>query len=136
MAHMTELIIELGAILLGLGLLSRFARRLGVSPIPLYLLAGLAFGEGGLLPLKAGEEFIAAGAEIGVILMLFMLGLEYSALELFANVRAGAPAGLFDGLLNAIPGAALALLMGWGPPAAVALAGITWVTSSGVVSVI
>jgi monovalent cation:H+ antiporter-2, CPA2 family len=134
MSHTTQLIIELGAILLGLGLLSRIARRLGISPIPLYLLVGLAFGKGGLLPLKAGEEFIATGAEIGVILMLFMLGLEYSALELFANLRAGAPAGFLDGLLNAIPGAALALILGWGPVAAVALAGITWVTSSGVVA--
>jgi K+:H+ antiporter subunit KhtU len=132
--HTTQLIIELGAVLFGLGLLSRIARRIGLSPIPLYLLAGLFFGRGGLVPLTAGEQFIAAGAEIGVILMLFMLGLEYSALELFANIRAGAPAGMFDGVLNAIPGAALALILGWGPVAAVALAGVTWVTSSGVVS--
>jgi CPA2 family monovalent cation:H+ antiporter-2 len=134
MDHATQLIIELGAILLGLGVLSRIARRVGVSPIPLYLLAGLAFGKGGLLPLEAGEEFVASGAEIGVILMLFMLGLEYSALELFGNLRAGARAGLLDGLLNAIPGAALAFILGWGPVAAVALGGITWVTSSGVVA--
>jgi CPA2 family monovalent cation:H+ antiporter-2 len=132
--HITQLLIELGAVLLGLGLLSRLGRRIGVSPIPLYLLIGLLFGNGGLVPLTAGEQFIAAGAEIGVILMLFMLGLEYSALELFANVRAGAFSGLFDGLLNAIPGAALALILGWGPIAAVALGGITWVTSSGVVA--
>jgi hypothetical protein len=40
---------------------------LGLSAIPLYLLAGLAFGEGGLLPLVTAQEFIEVGAEIGVI---------------------------------------------------------------------
>ena len=63
-------------------MLGRLGRRFGLSPIPLYLLAGLAFGHGGLLPLSASEEFIEVGAEIGVILLLVMLGLEYSANEL------------------------------------------------------
>ena len=43
----TVLLIEVGALLLALGLLGRLARRFGFSPIPLYLLAGLAFGHGG-----------------------------------------------------------------------------------------
>jgi CPA2 family monovalent cation:H+ antiporter-2 len=130
----TVLLIEVGALLLALGALGRFARRIGLSPIPLYLLAGLAFGHGGLLPLSASEEFIQVGAEIGVILLLVMLGLEYSARELIGNLRAAAPAGLIDGLLNAVPGALFAVLLGWGPVAAVALAGITWVSSSGVIA--
>ena len=68
-------LIEFGAVILGLGLLGRLAGRFQFSPIPLYLLAGLAFGEGGLLPLGASEEFVAIGAEIGVVLLLLMLGL-------------------------------------------------------------
>ena len=130
----TILLIEVGALLLGLGLLSRLSRRIGLSPIPLYLLAGLAFGHGGVLPLNASEEFFAVGAEIGVILLLLMLGLEYSASELVGNLRAAAPAGLIDGLLNALPGAALGLLLGWGWVAAIVLAGVTWVSSSGVIA--
>jgi len=130
----TLLLIEVGAMLFALGLLGRLARRIGLSPIPLYLLAGLAFGQGGLLPLSASEGFIEVGAELGVILLLVMLGLEYSANELIGNLRAAAPAGLLDALLNALPGAAFALLLGWGPVAAVALAGITWVSSSGVIA--
>jgi CPA2 family monovalent cation:H+ antiporter-2 len=130
----TTLLIEVGAILLALGTLGRLGRRVGLSPIPLYLLAGLAFGHGGLLPLSASEEFIAAGAEIGVVLLLVMLGLEYSAGELVSNLRRSAPAGLLDAALNALPGAAFALLLGWGPVAALALAGITWVSSSGVIA--
>ncbi|WP_422772620.1 cation:proton antiporter [Plantactinospora sp. WMMC1484] len=134
MHHTTVLLIEVGALLLALGLLSRLSRRIGLSPIPLYLLAGLAFGHGGLVPLSASEEFFQVGAEIGVILLLVMLGLEYSATELVGNLRAAAPAGLIDGLLNALPGAAFGLLLGWGWIGALVLAGVTWVSSSGVVA--
>ncbi|MFJ8200927.1 cation:proton antiporter [Streptomyces sp. NPDC096152] len=127
-------LIEFGAIILALGLLGRFAGRLRFSPIPLYLLAGLAFGEGGLLPLGASEEFVAIGAEIGVILLLLMLGLEYTAGDLVSNLRTQYPAGLVDAALNALPGALAALLLGWGPVAAVVLAGVTWISSSGVIA--
>lgn len=130
----TALLIELGAIILGLGLLGRLAGRIGFSPIPLYLLAGLAFGHGGLLPLGASEDFVATGAEIGVILLLLLLGLEYTASELVTNLKTQYPSGAVDFVLNALPGAGAALLMGWSPTAAVALAGITWVSSSGVIA--
>ncbi|MBM0227445.1 MULTISPECIES: cation:proton antiporter [Micromonospora] len=134
MHETTTLLVEVGALLLLLGLLGRLSRRFGVSPIPLYLLAGLAFGHGGLLPLNASEEFFAVGAEIGVILLLVMLGLEYSANELVGNLRSAAPAGLIDAALNALPGFGFALLLGWGWVAAVVLAGVTWVSSSGVIA--
>ncbi len=134
MHETTLLLIEVGALLLALGLLSRLADRIGVSPIPLYLLIGLALGEGGMVPLDASEEFFAIGSEIGVILLLLMLGLEYTAVELVASLKRSRRAGLMDALLNAVPGAAMALILGWGPIAAVALAGVTWVSSSGVVA--
>jgi CPA2 family monovalent cation:H+ antiporter-2 len=132
--HGTTLLIEVGALLFALGMLGRLGRSIGLSPIPLYLLAGLAFGHGGLLPLSASEEFIRVGAEIGVILLLVMLGLEYSADELIGNLRAAAPAGVLDAVLNALPGAGFALLLGWDWRAALVLAGITWVSSSGVIA--
>jgi NhaP-type Na+/H+ or K+/H+ antiporter len=65
--------IELGAAVIGLAVLARLAHRLGFSAIPLYLLGGLAFGNGGLLPLQFSQKFVHVGAEIGVILLLFML---------------------------------------------------------------
>ncbi|MFJ2112668.1 cation:proton antiporter, partial [Streptomyces sp. NPDC087850] len=134
MHETTALLIELGAIILGLGILGRLAGRMGFSAIPLYLLAGLAFGHGGLLPLNASEEFVATGAEIGVILLLLLLGLEYSASELVSNLKTQYPSGIVDFVLNAVPGAAAALILGWGPVAAVALAGVTWISSSGVIA--
>ncbi|MFE9609941.1 cation:proton antiporter [Streptomyces sp. NPDC006012] len=130
----TAMLIELGAIILVLGLLGRIAGRVGFSPIPLYLLAGLAFGQGGILPLTASGEFVATGAEIGVILLLLLLGLEYSASELVTTLQTQFPSGAVDFVLNALPGAAMALLLGWGPVAAVALAGVTWISSSGVIA--
>jgi len=130
----TPLLAELGGIILAVGLLGRMAGRYGQSPIPLYLLAGLAFGHGGLLPLSASAEFVATGAEIGVVLLLLTLGLEYTAAELMTSLKTHYPAGAADFALNALPGAAAAFLLGWGPVAAVALAGVTWVSSSGVIA--
>lgn len=43
--------IEIGAVALALSVLARLAGRLGITAIPLYLLAGLAVGEGGIAPL-------------------------------------------------------------------------------------
>lgn len=63
-----------------------------------------------------------------------MLGLEYSADELIGSLKRSRVAGLIDGLLNALPGAAFALILGWDWVAAVALAGVTWVSSSGVIA--
>ena len=88
-AGMAWVFIELGAAVLGLAVLARLAHRLGFSAIPLYLLGGLAFGNGGLLPLHFSEEFVHVGAEIGVILLLFMLGLEYTGEQLRDNLRSG-----------------------------------------------
>ncbi|HWG94819.1 MAG TPA: cation:proton antiporter [Mycobacteriales bacterium] len=127
-------LLELGAILLGLAVVGQLALRAGISPVPLYLLGGLAFGTGGLVPLESPEEFIEVGAEIGVLLLLLMLGLEYSADELVHNLRAHAPAGVVDVVLNALPGLVAGLLLGWSLPAALALAGVTWISSSGVVA--
>jgi CPA2 family monovalent cation:H+ antiporter-2 len=130
--HSATLLLELGCVILGLGVVAALAARVGISPIPLYLIAGLAFGVGGILPLATSEEFIEAGAEIGVVMLLLSLGLEYSAGELVTNLRRQAPAGLLDLVLNAAPGVAVALLLGWGPVAAVAMGGVTYATSSGI----
>ncbi|GAA1837533.1 cation:proton antiporter [Agromyces salentinus] len=130
----TLLLIEVGALLLVMSLAGRLALRIGMSPIPFYLLIGLAFGEGGIVPLDASSEFLEAGSEIGIILLLALLGLEYTASELFDSLKSARAAGIVDGVLNAVPGALMALMLGWGPLAAVALAGVTWVSSSGVVA--
>ena len=94
------LFIELGSAIVGLAILARIANRLGFSTIPLYMLGGLAFGEGGLAPLDLSQQFIHIGAEIGVLLLLFMLGLEHSGDDLKQQLRSSFPAGIMDLLLN------------------------------------
>lgn len=128
------LLIELGAVIVGLAILSRLAARIGIPTIPLYLTAGLAFGEGGILPLVTTEGFIEVGAEIGLILLLFMLGLEYTAAELIATLRTQAPSGALDLGLNFVPGLVAGLVLGWGIVPAIVLGGVTYVSSSGIVA--
>ncbi len=127
-------LIELGAVFFGLGLLGRLAGRIGLSPIPLYLVGGLAFGNGGLIPLGGIEEFTTLAGEVGVILLLLLLGLEYSAAELVTGLRRSWLAGLLDIVLNAAPGAAVALILGWGPVGALVMAGVTYISSSGIIA--
>src|SRR4029450_1447118 len=73
-------------------------------------------------------------AEVGVILLLLLLGLEYSASELVGSLRAAAPAGLVDLVLNFAPGVVAGLLLGWSVLASLVLGGVTYVTSSGIVA--
>ena len=96
-------------------MLSRLAARIGITAIPLYLLAGLAVGKGGLIDLEVTEGFISLAAEIGVLLLLFSLGLEYSDSELRSGLRTGLAAGVVDMALNAVPGVIVGLLLGWTP---------------------
>ncbi len=126
--------IELGLIVLGLAVLARLSDRLGVSPIPAYLVAGLLFGDGGIATPELSGDFLQLAAEIGVVLLLLTLGLEYTPDELRDGLKRNGRAGVVDVVLNALPGAAAALLLGWGLKEAVLLAGITYISSSGVIS--
>ncbi|MCU1245437.1 MAG: putative sodium/proton antiporter [Acidobacteria bacterium] len=131
---LTLVFIELGAATLGLALLSRLASRFGISAIPFYLLAGLAFGNGGLLPLPFSGGFVHVGAEIGVVLLLFTLGLEYTGRELMQSLRSGIRGGLIDLALNFTPGLLLGVILRWPLPISFAFGGITYVSSSGVIA--
>jgi CPA2 family monovalent cation:H+ antiporter-2 len=131
---LSRVLIELGLVVVGLAVLARVASRWGFSAIPFYLLAGLAFGNGGLAPLEVSAGFIHIGAEIGVLLLLFMLGLEYTGEELKQNLRCGFAGGVLDLALNFPPGLVAGLLLGWKPLAAVLLGGATYISSSGVIA--
>lgn len=128
------LLIELGAILLGLAVLGRFSNRIGIPAIPLYLLAGLMLGEGGAAELAAAREFIEPASQIGVVLLLLLLGLEYSGTELMVALRTNRQAGILDLVLNFTPGAAVGVMLGWGVNGALLLGGITYMSSSGIIA--
>lgn len=125
-------LVELGAVVFCLGLLARLAGRIGMSPIPLYLVGGLAFGAGGFVKLDGMHEFAHLSGEIGVILLLLMLGLEYTASELVTGLRRSWQAGVMDFVFNFLPGAGLAVLLGWGLVGAIVMGGVTYISSSGI----
>ena len=117
-----------------LAALARLAGRLGITTIPFYLLAGLAVGRGGIAPLDVSAEFIGLVAEIGVLLLLLTLGLEYTADELRLGLRTGLVPGATDAVVNFLPGFGIGLILGWEVTAAVLLGGVCWVSSSGIVA--
>jgi CPA2 family monovalent cation:H+ antiporter-2 len=127
-------ILELGLVFVGLGLLSWLALKLHISAVPLFLLAGLSLGKGGIAPLALSEDFLNLGAEIGALLLLLVMGFEYSANELVTTLRSKWSIGLVDLAINALPAAVIALILGYGPIGAIAFAGIMFVSSSGIAS--
>lgn len=133
-AETTTAFLELGVGLLILGVLAWFAGLIQMSPIPLYLIAGLVAGIGGPLGEHVSADFVSLAAEIGVLLLLFTLGLDYTAQELTVSLRKGAGGGLIDFVLNFVPGFAIGLILGWSPVAAIVLGGATYSSSSGVIA--
>lgn len=96
-----------GALILGF-----LAHRLKLSPIVGYLLAGVAVGPftpGFVADRSIAEQF----AEIGVILMLFGIGLRFHLRELIAVWRVAVPGALIQSTLSTAMLALLMHLMGW-----------------------
>jgi monovalent cation:H+ antiporter-2, CPA2 family len=127
-----RLFLELGTVTVVLAVGARLAARTGFSSIPLYLVAGIVLGA--LAPPTLDDVLVTTVSEVGVVLLLFTLGLEYSALELASGLRSGVRGGILDLALNFPPGFAFGLLMGWGLVGALVLGGITYVSSSGIVA--
>jgi CPA2 family monovalent cation:H+ antiporter-2 len=88
------------ALLAALGLL---ASRFGLSAIPAYLLAGLLLGpnEPKVLSLIRPSEVTSFVAEIGLVFLLFFLGLEFTLGRLARSRRHALVGGAIDLLANA-----------------------------------
>lgn len=133
-AETSLLFVELGLIVIGLAVLARISTKFNVTSIPLYLLAGLAFGEGGLAPLTVTKDFIRTGSEVGVVLLMFMLGLEYPGQKLVRSLRTGMRSGVIDFVFNFLPGLLVGFALKMSPIVSVLLGGVTYVSSSGVIA--
>ena len=129
-----DLLLEFGVVLFVLGIVGGLVRRVGLSPVPLYLLAGLILGEGGFVGLDASSGFLQVGAELGLILLLLTLGLEFSSDEFTSVLRRHIPSGVVDFALNAPPGAIAGWLILDSWVGALVMGGVTWVSSSGIVA--
>src|SRR5574338_597642 len=93
-----------------LGLLGLTASRFGLSAIPAYLLAGIVLGPNDphVVQIVKPSEVTDFVAEIGLIFLLFFLGLEFSVDRLLRSGRHVGLGGAADLLLNA----GLGLLVG------------------------
>ena len=112
MAHDSPLI---AILVFGLGLAFVFgtiANRLKLSPLVGYLLAGVVIGP--FTPgFVADRSLTLQLAEIGVILLMFGVGLHFSPRDLMSVRRIALPGAILQVLIAAALGAGAAHLLGW-----------------------
>ncbi len=121
-----EIVLLLGAALLAGGVMARF----GQSPLVGYLLAGMVMGGPSSLHVVKSEKQVEAIAELGVSLLLFSLGLEFSLhrlRSLGARVLLG---GLFQVLVTTVVGALAAAAVGLGNAEAIAVGAMVSLSST------
>jgi len=106
-------------IVMGLGLAFVFgalAQKFRVSPLVGYLLAGVAVGP--FTPGFVADQNLANDlAEIGVILLMFGVGLHFSLKDLLSVKAIAVPGALVQIGTATLLGLGLALLLGWSVPA-------------------
>src|SRR5262245_55519285 len=115
----------------GLGLV---ASRFGLSAIPAYLLAGLLLGpnEPTQLALVEPSEVTDFVAELGIVFLLFFLGLEFTLDRLTRSRRHAVLGGVVDLVLNGAFGLAIGVVAFGVSFAAVILAAAVYVSSSAI----
>jgi CPA2 family monovalent cation:H+ antiporter-2 len=132
MGHESPLI---AVLVFGLGLAFVFgalAHRLKLSPIAGYLLAGIAIGP--FTPgFVADPNLTIELADVGVILLMFGVGLHFSAKDLLAVRAIAIPGALAQVAIGAALGAGASFLLGW-PLSAGAIFGIALSIASTVVT--
>ncbi|PIT69783.1 YbaL family putative K(+) efflux transporter [Bartonella tribocorum] len=113
MLHDTPLITTIVAGLCLAFLLGMIASRLRISPLVGYLLAGVIVGPntGGF---KIDSVIINQLAEIGIILLMFGVGLHFSLKDLLSVKAIAVPAAIAQMAFSTLLGLCLGLIMGWG----------------------
>jgi monovalent cation:H+ antiporter-2, CPA2 family len=110
--HEIPLITTIALALSAALLFGLIARRLGLSPIVGYLIAGVLIGPH--TPGVVGDAKIASElAEIGVILLMFGVGLHFSLKDLLAVRSIAVPGALGQSTAATLACAALAVAVGW-----------------------
>ncbi len=132
--HLSTLIVDL-ALLLGVAAVMGLIFRRLKQPVVLgYLLAGILVGpEFTLLPTVRDPENIKIWAELGVIFLLFVLGLEFSFKQLFRVGRPALVAATVEVFAMVGLGATVALLLGWSRTEAIYLGAILAISSTTII---
>ncbi len=129
--HETGLVLTLASGFVAALIFGYVTQRIGLSPIVGYLLAGVIVGPntpGLVADPKIAEQF----AEIGVILLMFGVGLQFHIDELLAVRRVAIPGAIAQSAAATALGAVAAHFLGWSWPAAIVF-GLTLSVASTVV---
>ena len=134
----TTLLLEVGVLFAALAGVGLVASRLGLSSIPFYICSGIALNEfvaGRFLSVSVSNStFVSVGAELGIVFLLFFLGIEFNLDRLLADRTRIGTAGVIDLGVNFGVGFALGwLLFGSLLPALLA-AGIVYISSSAIIT--
>ncbi|OIP64276.1 MAG: hypothetical protein CO150_05280 [Nitrospirae bacterium CG_4_9_14_3_um_filter_53_35] len=116
-------------ILISLFLAGRLALHIGQSVIPAYILVGIS-----ARPLIGHTHLIHFFAELGVILLLFFIGMEFSMDRFFSSAKRIFRGGIIDLLINFSIGLSIGFLLGWRWLDSLILGGIVYVSSSAIIS--
>ena len=114
---------------------SVLAGRLAFSAIPVFIVAGILLGPSPGFPTviepSQGTDLLA---RLGIVLLLFFLGLEFSLDRITAARRMVLVGGLIDLVVNAGLGLLVGIALLGPTPEAVLMAGLIYVSSSGIVT--
>ena len=135
-------LLDVGLMFASLAAVGWGANRLGQSVIPFYIVTGMVASRYvfGRLPIAGGDlyiaetEFIAVGAELGIVFLLFFLGLEFNLDRLLDRRRQIGTAGTIDAVINFPIGFALGWLLFGAVLPAVLVAGIVYISSSAIIT--
>lgn len=135
MHHVAEALIALGGAFLVCGLIARAGVRIGLPTIPLFMLAGIVFGPNTPGIALVGDPLeLELIARLGLIFLLFYLGLEFSLDQLTSGGgRLALAAGVYL-VLNIGGGLAFGFGLGWGTAEALVIAGVVGISSSAIVT--
>lgn len=128
-------LVALGGAFTAAFVLARFGRRIGLPTIPFFMAAGVLFGPNtpGLDLVESADELELLAA-VGLVLLLFHLGLEFSLGDLIAGGRKLLATGAIYLALNVGGGLALGFAIGWGTREAFVVAGAVGISSSAIVT--
>ena len=134
MAHVPQLIIDLSLILTMAGIITVIFKKLKQPIVLGYILAGLLVGPNfHLFPTITDIKTIEIWAEIGVIFLLFNLGLEFSFKKLVKVGNTAAITGLFEVFMMLVTGFITGQLLGWSKTDSLFLGGIIAISSTTII---
>jgi len=113
-------------------ILAYAARRISVPPIPLYIIAGIILGENGL-SLIGETETAAFLSHLGLIFLLFYVGLELTPTRIRTHSRSFLKSGFVDLNINLCIGLAAGILIGLPLVEALVFAAAFYISSSAIV---